>query len=159
MTEQIPLSSFLQAAWPPAAGFCITSRIWADCNLILFAGFQAPGTRGADMIGGKRDIKIHGEYVNIRCRVEALDVLSAHADANELIEWVRRFNRPPRHIFVTHGEPMASEALRESGSRMSLASAPPFPITWRAFRLIRSNESRIIECSGVHELAAFLRGR
>jgi metallo-beta-lactamase family protein len=82
-------------------------------NLILFAGFQAPGTRGADMIGGKQDIKIHGEYVNIRCRVEALDVLSAHADANELIEWVRKFKRPPRHILVTHGEPIASEVLRK----------------------------------------------
>lgn len=82
-------------------------------NLILFAGFQAPGTRGADMVGGSRSVKIHGEIVNIRCRVEALDVLSAHADADELITWVRQFKRPPSRIYVTHGEPMASETLRK----------------------------------------------
>lgn len=97
-------------------------------NLILFAGFQAPGTRGADMVSGQRTIKIHGEYVDVRCKVEALDVLSAHADADELIAWVRQFKRPPRRIFVTHGEPSASEALRkriesELGIR---ASVPDF---------------------------------
>lgn len=82
-------------------------------NLILFAGFQAPGTRGADMISGERAIKIHGEVVDIRCRVDGLDVLSAHADANEILDWVRAFKRPPRHVFVTHGEPRASETLRK----------------------------------------------
>jgi metallo-beta-lactamase family protein len=81
-------------------------------NAVLFAGFQAAGTRGAAMIAGIDSIKIHGEYVPVRARVENLSMLSAHADANEILRWLKGFERPPRMTFVTHGEPTASDALR-----------------------------------------------
>ncbi len=38
---------------------------------------------------------------------------SAHADADEIIEWLKGFVKPPKMIFVTHGEPLSSEALRK----------------------------------------------
>lgn len=81
-------------------------------NTILFAGFQAGGTRGAAMLAGAESIKIHGEYIPVRAEVKNLDMLSAHADANELMRWLGGFKRPPRMTFITHGEPAAADALR-----------------------------------------------
>ena len=81
-------------------------------NTILFAGFQAGGTRGAAMIGGAQNIKIHGEYIPVRAEVKNLEMLSGHADSDELLRWLRGFKQPPRMTFITHGEPAASDALR-----------------------------------------------
>ena len=81
-------------------------------NTILFAGFQAGGTRGAAMVAGADSIKIHGQYVPIRATVRNLDMLSAHADADEILRWLRGFKQAPRKTFITHGEPPASDALR-----------------------------------------------
>jgi metallo-beta-lactamase family protein len=82
-------------------------------NTILITGFQAAGTRGAAMIGGVESIKIHGEYVPVRAEVENLAMLSAHADADEILRWLGDFERAPRMTFITHGEPTASDALRQ----------------------------------------------
>jgi metallo-beta-lactamase family protein len=81
-------------------------------STVLFAGFQAGGTRGAAMLAGASQIKIHSEHVPVRSEVVNLDMLSAHADADEIMGWLRNFDRPPRMTFVTHGEPAASDALR-----------------------------------------------
>lgn len=80
-------------------------------NTILFAGFQAAGTRGAAMVGGVDAIKIHGAYVPVRAEVANLETLSAHADRDELLAWLGTL-RAPRRVFVTHGEPVAADALR-----------------------------------------------
>ena len=81
-------------------------------NTILFAGFQAGGTRGAAMVEGADSIKIHGAYVPVRAEVKNLEMLSAHADADEILRWLKGFKSPPRTTFITHGEPSASDALR-----------------------------------------------
>lgn len=81
-------------------------------NTILFAGFQAGGTRGAAIVAGAESVKIHGSYVPIRAEVKNLDMMSGHADADEIIRWLRGFKDKPRMTFVTHGEPTASDALR-----------------------------------------------
>lgn len=81
-------------------------------NTILFAGFQAAGTRGAAMVDGAREIKIHGEYYPIRARVEFISNLSAHADYEEIIDWLRGFETPPKKTFIIHGEPLAADAMR-----------------------------------------------
>lgn len=81
-------------------------------NTVLFAGYQAAGTRGAQMLSGARSVKIHGEYVPVRAEVAALENLSAHADWQEILVWLGNFERPPRATFVTHGEPVAADALR-----------------------------------------------
>lgn len=80
-------------------------------NTILFAGFQAAGTRGAALLGGAEAIKIHGAYVPVRAEVVNLDTLSAHADRDQLLAWVGALPGP-RQVFVTHGEPVAADALR-----------------------------------------------
>jgi metallo-beta-lactamase family protein len=81
-------------------------------SIILFAGYQAGGTRGASLVGGAESVKIHGEYVRVRAEVANLDMLSAHADVEEIMRWLGNFRRPPGTCFITHGEPAASDALR-----------------------------------------------
>jgi len=83
-------------------------------NIILFAGFQAAGTRGASLVAGVDEVKIHGEYVKVRAQVRNLMAFSAHADADEMLSWLaaRPRTTPLKRIFVTHGEPSASDALR-----------------------------------------------
>ncbi|MGO4392398.1 MBL fold metallo-hydrolase RNA specificity domain-containing protein [Variovorax sp. M-6] len=80
-------------------------------NTLLFAGFQAAGTRGASLVGGAKEVKIHGAYVPVRAEVAHLDTLSAHADRGQLLAWLDALPAP-RRVFVTHGEPVAADALR-----------------------------------------------
>jgi len=81
-------------------------------NTILFAGFQAGGTRGAAMLDGVDAIKIHGQYVPVRAQVRQIANLSAHADADEILHWLGHFRQCPQRTFITHGEPPAAQALR-----------------------------------------------
>ena len=81
-------------------------------NTILFCGFQPAGTRGRSMLQGAKDIKIYGEWVPVNAEVADLPMLSAHADANELMQWLAGFKHAPDRVFIVHGEPEASEALR-----------------------------------------------
>ncbi|MBN2490060.1 MAG: MBL fold metallo-hydrolase [Planctomycetes bacterium] len=81
-------------------------------NVIGLTGFQAPGTRGADIEAGAKAVKIHGDYVPIRAKVVKLEAFSAHADQAELLAWVSAAPRPPRAIFLVHGEPVACDVLR-----------------------------------------------
>lgn len=81
-------------------------------NTILFAGFQAGGTRGAHMLEGAQEIKIHGQYHPVRAEVANLHMLSAHADRNEIMTWLEGFETPPKETFIIHGEPDAADSLR-----------------------------------------------
>ncbi|WP_026986622.1 MBL fold metallo-hydrolase RNA specificity domain-containing protein [Fodinicurvata fenggangensis] len=81
-------------------------------NTILFTGFQAGGTRGASMTEGAESVKIHGGYVPVRAEVVNLQMLSAHADADQIMDWLKNFEKPPKTTFITHGEPAAADALR-----------------------------------------------
>ncbi|VVN77425.1 Ribonuclease [Pseudomonas fluorescens] len=81
-------------------------------NTLLMPGFQAGGTRGAQIVAGAPSVRIHGKDVPIRAEVVPMETLSAHADADEIMQWLRGFKRPPRHTYVVHGEPNASDVLR-----------------------------------------------
>jgi metallo-beta-lactamase family protein len=81
-------------------------------NTVLFAGYQAPGTRGAQMVAGAREVKMLGGWVPIRCEVAKIDGLSAHADYEEILAWLATVPAKPRRVFITHGEPQAADALR-----------------------------------------------
>ncbi|MEZ4266240.1 MAG: MBL fold metallo-hydrolase [Myxococcota bacterium] len=81
-------------------------------HTILFTGFQSGGTRGEQLVNGARAVKIYGQIVPIRAHIEQLDMLSAHADADEILQWLRGFEAPPRTTFLQHGDPAATDALR-----------------------------------------------
>ncbi|WP_137895354.1 MBL fold metallo-hydrolase [Ramlibacter sp. 2FC] len=82
-------------------------------NAIVFAGFQAGGTRGARMLAGERSIRIHGEDVAVNAEIVALPGMSAHADARQLVQWLATAPQPPRGIYLNHGEPGPADALRQ----------------------------------------------
>ena len=82
-------------------------------NTILFVGFQAAGTRGQAIQSGARSIKMHGRNVSVAARIESIENLSAHADYGEILAWLKRFSKPPGRTFLVHGEPEASQALRQ----------------------------------------------
>lgn len=82
-------------------------------NTLLFSGFQAAGTRGRKLLDGAREIKIFGQWVRVNAEIAELPMLSAHADSDELMRWLSGFTKAPQRVFIVHGEPEASEALRE----------------------------------------------
>lgn len=90
-------------------------RVFApdEKNTIIFAGYQAVGTRGADMIGGKKEIKVFGDTIAINAEIQVLSNMSAHADYEEILQWLSHFNHPPKKVFITHGETEAAHALKQ----------------------------------------------
>jgi metallo-beta-lactamase family protein len=82
-------------------------------NQVLFVGYQAGGTRGAHMVAGAREVKIHGQWVPVNAKVTQIDSYSAHADADEIMAWLRKFRAAPSQVYLCHGEPDAADALRQ----------------------------------------------
>ena len=94
----------------------LAQRLPDPRNLILFIGFQAPGPRGFAIKSGTDEIKIFGDYVPIRAQVAALEQFSDHADPPELLQWLRTFRNRPERTYLVHGEPVASQQLRQTMS-------------------------------------------
>ena len=82
-------------------------------NMVVLTGYQAPGTRGDSLSRGSKAIRIHGQDVPVRAEVVQLQSASAHADASQLMDWLRASPHAPHRVFVTHGDPGASDALRQ----------------------------------------------
>ena len=80
---------------------------------LVFVGFQAAGTRGRRILDGEKEVKILGQWVPVRCRIEIISSFSAHADWKEMIHWLEGMDLPPRRVFITHGEPEAAAAMAE----------------------------------------------
>ena len=80
-------------------------------HTILLAGYQAEGTRGRFLKQGARFLRMHGQDVPVRAEIAEVPGLSAHADSDELMRWLRGLAAPPRQTFVVHGEPASAEAL------------------------------------------------
>jgi len=82
-------------------------------NMVILAGYQAPGTRGASLASGARTLRIHGRDVAVNAEVAQLQSSSAHADAGQLLDWLRAMPAPPGQVYVVHGDPDASDELRK----------------------------------------------
>lgn len=91
----------------------LKQRIGDHRNTILFIGFQAQGTKGRFLVEGAGEIKIHGQQYPVRAQIEYLDALSAHADYEEILNWLAHFKEPPQNTFLVHGEENASLSLAE----------------------------------------------
>ena len=81
-------------------------------NAIVFPGFQVVGTRGANLIAGAKEVKIHAEFIAVKAELSHLEGFSGRADANELMDRLRALDAPPAKTSVVHGEPAAADALR-----------------------------------------------
>ena len=81
-------------------------------NAIVITGYQAGGTRGRQLVEGLKTLRIFGQDVPIEAEVIHLQSMSAHADGDELMEWMRHVEKAPKMVYITHGEPAASDRLR-----------------------------------------------
>ena len=81
-------------------------------NMVVLTGYQAPGTRGATLSNGGAQLRMHGQDIPVRAEVVQLTSASAHADSNQLMAWLGALPAAPRRVFVTHGDPEASDRLR-----------------------------------------------
>jgi metallo-beta-lactamase family protein len=91
----------------------LAQRLPDPKNLVLFIGFQAPGTRGFAIKSKAPEVKIFGDFVPIRAQVAALEQFSDHADPPELLQWLRTFRNRPGVTYLVHGEPDAAGQLRD----------------------------------------------
>lgn len=95
-----------------ASGMCEAGRIrhhlkhnlWRPESTILFVGFQVPGTLGFSLMNGAGEVRLFGETIEVRAEILNLPGLSGHADRNKLVEWAAAFRKPPKRVFVVHGD-------------------------------------------------------
>ncbi|MGB7923105.1 MAG: MBL fold metallo-hydrolase [Pyrinomonadaceae bacterium] len=88
-------------------------RVLPDRNAtVVFVGYQAAGTTGRRVLQGEPQVKIYGQYVPVRCRLERIGGFSAHADWSEVLRWLKGMPSAPRRTFITHGEPGPANAMR-----------------------------------------------
>lgn len=103
-----------------ASGMCEAGRIrhhlkhnlWRPECTVLFVGYQAVGTLGRAIVDGAQEVKLFGETISIRARIEKLAGMSGHADKNGLLEWIQGFTRKPQRVFVVHGEDSVCESFK-----------------------------------------------
>jgi metallo-beta-lactamase family protein len=103
-----------------ASGMCTGGRVLHhlqrflpdERSTVLFVGYQAGGTRGRTLLDGAQELKLLGGYVPVHALIVQVEGLSAHADYSELLDWLRASKISPREVFVTHGEPAASDGFR-----------------------------------------------
>jgi len=95
-----------------SSGMCDAGRIkhhlkhnlWKNDATVIFVGYQAIGTTGRSIIDGSDSVKIFGDRVMVNATIERVEGFSGHADKKGLLEWVEKFEKPPKKVFVTHGE-------------------------------------------------------
>lgn len=89
----------------------LKQRVPDPNTTILFPGYQAEGTRGRLLQDGAKELTLLGEIVPVRAKIEVLDGFSAHADREEILQWLKTFKKAPRQTYVVHGEAPAASAL------------------------------------------------
>jgi metallo-beta-lactamase family protein len=104
-----------------ASGGRVTHHLKAllpdPANAVLLVGFQAAGTPGRMLLAGARELRIHGRTVPVRAEVAEIEAFSVHADAGELVDWIRSAECVPERVALNHGEPASTAALAERISR------------------------------------------
>ena len=104
-----------------ASGMCEAGRIkhhlkhnlWKPENTILFVGYQAMNTLGRSLVEGAKTAKLFGEEIVVRAEILVLPGVSGHADVDGLDRWIKSYEKPPKKVFVNHGEDSVAEAYKE----------------------------------------------
>ena len=82
-------------------------------HTIMLVGYQAIGTRGRRLIEGETEVKMHGAMVPVRAQIEQIESFSVHADADELVAWLKTASEQPNQVLVVHGEAGAAETFSD----------------------------------------------
>jgi metallo-beta-lactamase family protein len=119
-----------------ASGMCEGGRVvhhLKNCvqnpdNVVLIVGYQAENTLGRRVVERKNPLRILGEEVELKARVEVINALSAHADQNGLLDWLDEIKDNVRHAFAVHGEIEKVSAMTELLKARGIANAvAPMP--------------------------------
>ena len=103
-------------------------NLWREECTILFVGYQAVGTLGRSLIDGVKNVRLFGEPIEVRARIESLKGISGHADKNGLLRWLDGFQAPPQRVFVVHGEDQVTEEFAQVvEERFGCQTFAPFP--------------------------------
>ena len=102
-----------------SSGMCTGGRVrhhlkhnlWQGRNSVVFVGYQAEGTLGRKILDGIKKTKILGEDIVIEAEIHDLEGFSGHADQKVLLNWVERFEKKPKKVFVVHGEEESSKVF------------------------------------------------
>lgn len=98
----------------------LKDHLWRPESTVLFVGYQAPGTLGALIRDGAPRVRIHGEEINVKARIRAIDAYSGHADRDELVQWAAPLLPTLGSALLVHGEPDAVQGLADSLSAAGL---------------------------------------
>lgn len=82
-------------------------------NTVVFVGYQAEGTLGHDLVSGSKQIAIDDAWYPVHADIKIINTFSAHADSNEILQWLGYFENNLKKVFVTHGELEAAQALKK----------------------------------------------
>ena len=119
-----------------ASGMCEAGRIrhhlkhnlWREECTILFVGYQAGGTLGRRILEGEKEVKLFGETIEVRARIESLKGISGHADLDGLLNWLEGFKKTPKRVFVVHGEDTVTEEFAQTvEEKFGCPAFAPFP--------------------------------
>jgi len=110
----------------------LVHRLGDERNSVVFAGFQAAGTRGRALVDGANTVAIHGQEIPVRARIHQLQGLSAHADRDELLRWCQALPAIPQRIFLNHGEDPPRKALSAAIAAVDGWPRPVLPMTGEA---------------------------
>ena len=89
-------------------------NLWRPESSVLFVGYQAEDSMGKRLIDGIKRVKIIGEEITVRAKIYNLDGFSAHADREQIVDWLKQVVNPiPNNIFLVHGELSASQPFAE----------------------------------------------
>lgn len=118
-----------------ASGMCEAGRIkhhlkhnlWREECTVMFAGYQAYNTLGRSIIEGAKKVRIFGEEIQVRARIERLEGVSGHADMDGLLRWASAFENKPKMYFINHGDAACAESFAKTVSdRLGVKTFAPF---------------------------------
>lgn len=144
-----------------ASGMCDAGRVrhhlkhnlWRPESLVLFVGFQSPGTLGRLLVDGAKEVKLFNEDIQVNASVDVLPGVSGHADKDGLIRWLQGFEKKPELVFVNHGDPDSADSFtRCLNEELGFRSAAPY--SGASFDLLRGAFINITEGRPVAPKAA-----
>lgn len=118
-----------------ASGMCEAGRIrhhlkhnlWKENNTILFVGYQAEGTLGRKIVNGAKTVNLFGEQVQVKAKIESIVGISGHADRDMLLGWLGSVGKPPKKVFVNHGEDIVCDSFTQTiYNKLGYNASAPF---------------------------------
>jgi len=136
-----------------ASGMCEAGRIrhhlkhnlWRKECTVLFVGYQAEGTLGRDILEGKKKVKLFGEKIDVKARIEFLDGVSGHADKRGLLNWLKAFKTKPAAVFVNHGDDGAVKEFTNTLTDLGYNAHGPYSGTVYDLK----NDKLVFEAQGI----------